>query len=107
MVRNIIEPKIIGKQVGLPPIVTLMAMYLGLNTVGLLGMICFPIMIIIVAKLQEAGLIHIWKSVKAEELSEENGGGSDDRDSPTDGSDPLPSDAAEKADLQNNKETVV
>ena len=62
VVRNIIEPKIIGKQVGLPPIVTLMAMYLGLNTIGLVGMVCFPIMIIIVAKLQEAGLIHIWKS---------------------------------------------
>ena len=47
---------------GLPPIVTLMAMYLGLNTIGLVGMVCFPIMIIIVTKLQEAGLIHIWKS---------------------------------------------
>ena len=120
VVRNIIEPKIIGKQVGLPPIVTLMAMYLGLNTIGLLGMIAFPIMIIIVAKLQEAGLIHIWKSVKAEELSGENGGGSDGRDNPpdgsrvdgrpaenSDGSGPLPSDDAEKTDLQNNKETVV
>lgn len=76
VVRNIIEPKIIGKQVGLPPIVTLMAMYLGLNTIGLLGMICFPIMIIIVAKLQEAGLIHIWKSAKSD-------------DAPSDGQDGL------------------
>ena len=76
VVRNIIEPKIIGKQVGLPPIVTLMAMYLGLNTIGLLGMICFPIMIIIVAKLQEAGLIHIWKSAESD-------------DAPSDGQDVL------------------
>ena len=76
VVRNIIEPKIIGKQVGLPPIVTLMAMYLGLNTIGLLGMICFPIMIIIVAKLQEAGLIHIWKAAESD-------------DAPSDGQDGL------------------
>lgn len=63
IIRNIIEPKIIGKQVGLPAIVTLMAMYLGLQTLGFVGMFGFPIMIIIVAKLQESGLIKIWKTI--------------------------------------------
>ena len=130
VVRNIIEPKIIGKQVGLPPIVTLMAMYLGLNTVGLLGMICFPIMIIIVAKLQEAGLIHIWKSVKTDELSDGSDQGSQSGTGSTDAADSLNgssgsntsnvssdstasdilSDASggnKQNNLQNNKETVV
>lgn len=130
VVRNIIEPKIIGKQVGLPPIVTLMAMYLGLNTVGLLGMICFPIMIIIVAKLQEAGLIHIWKSVKTDELSDSSDQGSQSGTGSTDAADSLNDSSGSNAsnvssastaldilsdasggnkqnDLQNNKETVV
>ena len=62
VIRNIIEPKIIGKQVGLSPIVTLMAMYLGLQTLGFVGMFGFPIIIIIVTKLQESGLIKIWKT---------------------------------------------
>ncbi len=61
VVRNIIEPRIIGQQVGLPPIVTLIAMYAGLKIFGVLGMMLFPVVIIITVKLQEAGIIHLWK----------------------------------------------
>ena len=60
--RNVWEPKIIGTQVGLPAIVTLMAMYLGLKLFGFVGLWALPILIIIVAKLQEAGMIRIWKN---------------------------------------------
>lgn len=62
VVRQIIEPKIIGSQVGLPAIVTLMAIYFGLNTFGFLGVFGMPILVIVIAKLQEAGMIHIWKT---------------------------------------------
>lgn len=62
IIRNIIEPKIIGKQVGLSPIITLIAMYLGLKVFGFFGMFGLPILIIIIVKLQETGMIHIWKS---------------------------------------------
>ena len=61
VIRQIIEPKIIGKQVGLTPIVTLMAMYLGLQLFGVIGMVCLPILLIIIVKLQESGMIKIWK----------------------------------------------
>ena len=61
VIRQIIEPKIIGKQVGLTPIVTLMAMYLGLQLFGIIGMVCLPILLIIIVKLQESGMIKIWK----------------------------------------------
>lgn len=60
VIRNIIEPKIIGNQVGLPPIVTLVAMYLGLQLFGVIGMLLFPVITIILVKLQENGIIHIW-----------------------------------------------
>ena len=60
VIRNIIEPKIIGNQVGLPPIVTLVAMYLGLQLFGVIGMLLFPVITIITVKLQENGIIHIW-----------------------------------------------
>lgn len=62
VVRNIIEPRIIGQQVGLPPIVTLIAMYAGLKIFGVLGMMLFPVVIIITVKLQEAGIIHLWNT---------------------------------------------
>lgn len=61
VIRNVIEPKIIGDQVGLSPIVTLMAMYLGLNLFGFTGLWSLPIIIIVVVKLQESGMIRIWK----------------------------------------------
>ena len=64
IIRNVIEPKIIGKQVGLPAFVTLLSMYVGLKLFGIIGLWCMPILLIIIVKLQEAGMINIWKSAK-------------------------------------------
>lgn len=63
VIRNIIEPRIIGQQVGLPPIVTLIAMYVGLKTFGVIGMMLFPVTVIILVKLQEGGIIQLWKPI--------------------------------------------
>lgn len=43
VVRNIMEPRLVGKQIGLHPLATLMAMFLGLKLVGIVGMFLFPI----------------------------------------------------------------
>ncbi len=67
VVRNVIEPKIISDQVGLPPLVTLIAMYAGLRIFGGLGLFGLPILLIILNQLQEAGLIHLWNSLPKEE----------------------------------------
>ncbi len=61
IVRNILEPKIIGDQVGLPPLVTLFAMFLGLQTFGLAGLFAFPITLIVIKNLQDTGKIRLWK----------------------------------------------
>ncbi|MBE6728861.1 MAG: sporulation integral membrane protein YtvI [Ruminococcaceae bacterium] len=42
VVRNICEPKIIGKQVGLHPLATLASMFLGLKILGISGIIILP-----------------------------------------------------------------
>lgn len=47
IVRNIMEPKIIGKKMGLHPLVTLIAMFLGLKIFGFIGMIILPVSLII------------------------------------------------------------
>ena len=67
VIRNIIEPRIIGQQVGLPPIVTLIAMYVGLQTFGVIGMMLTPVAIIILVKLQETGVIHLWNPLEKDE----------------------------------------
>lgn len=61
IIRNIIEPKIIGDQVGLPPLLTLIAMFLGLQTFGLVGLFAFPIVLIVLKNLNDTGKIKIWK----------------------------------------------
>lgn len=42
-IRNTLEPKLVGQQIGLHPLATLVFMYLGLRFLGLLGMFLFPV----------------------------------------------------------------
>ncbi|HEX2926204.1 MAG TPA: sporulation integral membrane protein YtvI [Ruminiclostridium sp.] len=60
LIRQIMEPKIVGSQIGLHPLVTLLAMYIGLKFFGILGMFVGPISIIIVKKLQDSGVMRLW-----------------------------------------------
>lgn len=47
LVRQIIEPKIIGDVMGIHPLLSLFAVYLGYVSLGVLGMILFPIILCI------------------------------------------------------------
>ncbi len=51
LVRQIAEPKIIGKSIGLDPLVTLIAMYAGFKLFGLFGMILGPAAALIIKTL--------------------------------------------------------
>ncbi|MBQ7048293.1 MAG: sporulation integral membrane protein YtvI, partial [Clostridia bacterium] len=51
VVRQILEPKIVGSYVGLYPLVTLMAMYIGTKVMGFFGLFLFPIAIILLKKM--------------------------------------------------------
>lgn len=67
VVRQIIEPKLVGGSVGLPSFVTLMAMYIGTQLFGFIGLFLLPIIVIIVKLLNDEGIIHIWKSAEKAE----------------------------------------
>ncbi|AMP20283.1 hypothetical protein AZF37_03050 [endosymbiont 'TC1' of Trimyema compressum] len=62
IVRSIIEPKLVGKQLGLSPLVTLIAIYLGSIWRGIPGMILMPIAAQIILTLQYSGKIKIFKN---------------------------------------------
>ncbi len=62
VVRSLLEPKLIGKQIGLPPIATLIAMYVGFSAAGVVGMILFPIGLIMVKHLNDKGYLKLWKN---------------------------------------------
>ena len=61
VVRNFAEPKIVGDQLGLNPLVTLIAIYLGYLSMGVLGMIALPVITNILVGLQRTGKIKLWK----------------------------------------------
>ncbi|NLC68688.1 MAG: sporulation integral membrane protein YtvI [Clostridiaceae bacterium] len=61
-VRQLLEPKIIGTQIGLHPLATLIAMYVGLKILGIFGLILGPI-IVLVSKNVLAGVLKN-KSIK-------------------------------------------
>lgn len=47
LVRSFAEPKIIGNQIGINPLFTLIAMFVGLKTLGFLGVLIFPTVLIV------------------------------------------------------------
>lgn len=64
VLRQIIEPKTVGANLGLPPILTLFGMYMGLETIGFLGMFVLPLVMVIVKMLNDDGVIHLWGDKK-------------------------------------------
>ena len=61
LVRNIIEPKIVGNQIGLHPLVTLVSMYVGLQIMGIYGFVLFPIILVVITQFRKWGYIKFWK----------------------------------------------
>ena len=55
-VRNSVEPRIVGKEIGLHPLATLVAMVVGLRLAGLVGMMMLPISLVAIVKLREGSL---------------------------------------------------
>ncbi|MGN1194937.1 MAG: sporulation integral membrane protein YtvI [Acutalibacteraceae bacterium] len=67
VIRQVIEPKLVAGQLGLSPIVTITAMYLGLKLFGFIGMFALPILIIMLKLLNDEGIVNLWKSKAKEE----------------------------------------
>ncbi len=68
LVRQYIEPRIVGKQIGLHPVITLIAMFTGLRLLGLFGMFLFPITITLLKNLHDKKVINLvfWEKSKTE-----------------------------------------
>ncbi|MEF9895545.1 MAG: AI-2E family transporter, partial [Clostridia bacterium] len=50
-VRQLLEPHVVGDQIGIHPLLTLFAMYLGMRFMGVFGMILGPVTLIVVRNL--------------------------------------------------------
>lgn len=62
VIRNIAEPKIVGKQIGLHPLATLIFMFVGLRVLGIVGMFLFPVALSLLVNLEKNGMVKFfWK----------------------------------------------
>lgn len=63
VVRNIVEPKLVGGQMGLSPVVMLPCMILGLRFFGIIGLFGVPLAVALLKDLKERGVIHIFENL--------------------------------------------
>jgi len=70
VVRNFIEPKIVGDTIGLHPVIMLMSIFLGVSIFGPLGLLVMPFMLIVIKRLNDTGRIRMFRSSYAPETEE-------------------------------------
>ena len=70
VIGNSVEPRIVGKQIGLHPLLTLIAMFTGVSLAGLPGLILLPMAVMIFVNMEKNGAIHIFGGVKEENRQE-------------------------------------
>ncbi|MBE3553567.1 MAG: sporulation integral membrane protein YtvI [Thermicanus sp.] len=69
LLRQFLEPRLVANSLGLAPILTMMALFLGLQWFGFLGFLLAPFTLILLLSLYRAGLFHdLWNY-----LQEKNG----------------------------------
>lgn len=69
VIRQVLEPRVVGESIGLYPLVTLIAMFLGVKYFGFIGLLGLPMVITVVVKLHEEGIISIWQDPNKKEKS--------------------------------------
>ncbi len=62
LVRQYIEPKIVGDSLGVHPLITLMGLYFGLKLFGFLGMFIVPLTVMTLKAFNDTGRIQLWKT---------------------------------------------
>lgn len=66
--RQIMEPKILSSSIGLDPLATLIALFVGFKLIGFLGLIAGPVILVIFKTLNSAGVFKdIWSFIKGKE----------------------------------------
>mgnify|MGYP003377373328 CR=1 FL=1 len=62
LIRNYLEPKIVGQQVGLHPVVALTAMFAGFQLLGFWGMLLSPFVVLAIKYVNDTGMLHLYRS---------------------------------------------
>ncbi|SHE75889.1 sporulation integral membrane protein YtvI [Seinonella peptonophila] len=71
VVRQVLEPRLLASTVGLNPLLTLIAIFIGLQLIGFLGIIVGPIVVVILLALHRAHIFRdTWLFIKGDPIKE-------------------------------------
>ncbi len=70
VIRQIIEPKLVAAQLGIPAFLTIVSMFIGSQIFGVIGIFILPITIVMLKLLNDEGIIHIFHFTDEENLEE-------------------------------------
>lgn len=59
VVRNVLEPRVVGKQIGLHPLLTLVSIYIGVKFMGFWGLFVFPIFVTIFVQMHKENRLNL------------------------------------------------
>lgn len=57
VVRNILEPRLVGRQIGLHPLATLVSMFVGLQLFGIIGLFVCPVLLSLLVQFRRDGVL--------------------------------------------------
>ena len=63
LTRSAAQAKLLGDQIGLDPLASLLSVYVGWRVGGVGGMLLFPLGLMVLIRLNERGVIRLWKNV--------------------------------------------
>lgn len=63
IVRNCAQAKLMGDQIGLEPLASLISVYVGWRVWGVGGMLLFPVLLVTLQQLNERGIVRLWKNI--------------------------------------------
>jgi len=61
VMRNILEPRIVGRSIGLYPLLTLISMYVGFRIFGVAGMVLLPMSAVLLINYNNRSDLRLWK----------------------------------------------
>lgn len=65
IIRQVLEPKILASSIGIHPLVALFILFIGIQSLGFIGIFITPIILIVLSAIYHAGIFHfLWDFVK-------------------------------------------
>lgn len=61
LMRELLQAKLLGDQIGLDPLSSLLAVYVGWKLCGVPGLLIFPLLLVTLRQLNDRGLLRLWK----------------------------------------------